>query len=177
LWNGIQTFLLSDASRLSREAHEKAMMASQQRSLDAALFVQFARDYYSGRTELAQFFLDRARPELREAIKAWVATKPAKDPNAPSTPFAMPQYRVPAEAQDVNLSAQSSVAHDKAQTANLTSDTYSLLGVLFTASLFLAGLVSGIDDRKARQVLLILSISAMVIATVVIVKLPLAHRG
>src|SRR5262252_9050613 len=78
LWNGIQTFLLSDASRLSREAHEKAMMASQQRSLDAALFVQFARDYYSGKTDFAQFFLERSRPELREAIKAWVATKPAK---------------------------------------------------------------------------------------------------
>ncbi len=177
LWDGIQTFLLMDAAGLSRESNEKAMIASQQRALDAALFVEYSRDFYEGKTRLAEFFLTRSRPELRQAIQAWMATQPAKNPNAPPTPFLMPQYRLAADEEARELDSKSNAAYDRARKANLNTDTFSLLGVLFTASLFLAGLVSGFADRRTRRAILILSFSVLLTATVVLMSLPIAHRG
>src|SRR5262249_56866206 len=99
VWDGIQTFLLMDAATFSRQANEKATEANQQRAVDAEVFIQFLRDYVSGKPELGQFFLARARPEFRQAIEAWRATQPGTNPNAPATPFVMPQYRLPGEAE------------------------------------------------------------------------------
>ena len=45
-------------------------------------------------TELADFYFKRFREEFRPAVDAWVATRPLKNPNAPLTPFAMPQYKL-----------------------------------------------------------------------------------
>jgi hypothetical protein len=177
LWDGIQIFLLQDAAALSRDSSKKAMMASQQRALDAALFVQFAREYYSGKRELAEFFIQRARPEFRQAIQAWVATQPAENPNAPATPFVMPQYQVPAEAEATELGNKYTVTYDQARKANLNSDTYALLGVLFTASLFLAGLVAGFEDKRTRRTMMLFSLAALLIATVELIRLPVAHPG
>jgi hypothetical protein len=177
LWDGIQIFLLTDAAAFSRQANEKTAEANQQRAVDAEVFIQFARDYISGKTELADFFLARARPELRQAVEAWQATKPATNPNAPSTPFAMPQYRLPAEAEARALSAKSSGAYNQAKAALLHSDRYALLGVLFTASLFLAGLVSGFDDKRTRRAVLLLSLVALLTAAANMLRLPFAHAG
>lgn len=177
LWDGIQTFLLMDASAFSRESNEKATIGSQQRALDAAVFIQFARDYYYGKRELGEFFLARARPEFRQAIEAWMATKPGENPNAPTTPFAMPQYHVRADDEALELSAKSTAAYNEARHANLDSDNYALLGVLFTAALFLAGLVSGFEDKRTRRALLTLSLAVLAIAAVGMLRLPVAHPG
>src|SRR5262245_49632108 len=69
LWNGVQTFLLMDAATHSRAADEKRLTSNQLRTLEASLFVEFARDLYEGKTELSNFLLARMRPELREAVR------------------------------------------------------------------------------------------------------------
>jgi len=177
LWDGIQTFLLMDAASQSRDADEKALTANGQRAVDGALFVEYARDLYEGRGLLAEFFLARMRPELQQAIQAWMATQPLKNPNAPATPFVMPQYRLRVDDEARESAAKSDATYEQARKANLTSDTYMLLGVLFTASLFLAGLIAGFSEKTMRRMVLILSFAALLMAAVVMVGLPIAHRG
>jgi hypothetical protein len=177
LWNGVQTFRLMDAAGFSREAEQHSTAANQLRGLEAALFVEYARDLYDGKTAMSDFILARMRPELREAVKAWVATRPLVNPQSPSSPLVMPQYRARVEDEVRDLQAKSSAAYDQAQKANRTSDTYTLLGVLFTAALFLAGLVSGFDDKLARRLVLILSVTTLLVATVIMLRLPVAHIG
>jgi hypothetical protein len=176
LWNGIQTFHLADAFTLARQADLKSTTANQIRALDAALFLEYTRELQQN-TKGSQFLLARMRPELREAIKAWSATQPLKNPNAPTTPFVMPQYRVKPEGEAQQLSARSTDSRQAAQTANMNSDTYSLLTVLYTAALFLSGLVSGFEDRRVRQIVLAFSMIMIVIATLFLLRLPMAHRG
>lgn len=175
LWNGKQLFRLTDAAALSRAADEKAITANQLRSVEASLFVEYARDLYEGRTELSDFFLARMRPEMREAIQAWVATRPIKNPHAPSTPFVMPQYRVQIDDQARELDAKSSATYEQAHKANRTSDTYTLLSVLYTSALFLAGLISGFEQKLMRRMVLALSFSVLLVALAITVQQPITH--
>jgi hypothetical protein len=177
VWDGIQIFLLTDAAAFSRQANEKATEANQQRAVDAEVFIQFLRDYISGKPQLGEFFLARARPEFRQAIEAWKATQPVGNPNAPATPFVMPQYRVPGEAEARELNAKSGAAYNRARAVKLDADQYALLGVLFTTSLFLAGLVSGFDDQRTRRAILLLSLVVLLTAAAGMLRLPVAHPG
>jgi hypothetical protein len=177
LWEGIQTFKLTDAAAFSRDADESAIRATQQRAVDAALFVEYARDMYDGKTELSAFILARMRPELQKAIQAWALTRPRENANAPSSPFVMPEYQVKADADAAELNARSTSAHDEAQKANKTGDTYTLLTVLYATVLFLAGLVSTIDERRARLVTLIMGGVVFMAASLVLLHLPVAQIG
>lgn len=177
LWEGIQTFKLTDAAAFSRDADESAIRATQQRAVDASLFVEYARDIHDGKTEMSAFILARMRPELQKATKAWMLTRPIKNPNAPSSPFVMPEYQVKADAEAAELNARSTSAHDEAQKANKTGDTYTLLTVLYATVLFLAGLVSTIDEGRARLVTLIMGGVTFIAASLVLLHLPVAQIG
>lgn len=177
LWNGIQTFHLVDSAKFSRDANEKAMTAAAQKNLDAALFVQYAKDLSDKNSQRADFFLERMRPELQSAVKAWVALHPITNQAAPPTPFSMPQYHLKTEADAEDLTLKARTAHDQAQSANVNSDTYALLTVLHASALFLAGLVSTIDERRTRLITLIMCVVVFVGATIVLFHLPMAKIG
>ena len=177
LWNGIQIFKLNDAAAFSREADEKTTQAGQQRNLDIALFVQSARDLFEGKHRQVDFVLARMRPEFRQAVEAWLATEPQTNPNAPSTPFVMPQYRQPLVDQSAEFEKKSATLYNDAQYANRTSDKYTLIGVIYTSALFLSGLISGFDQKQVRRVLLVLSLSMLVLALVIMLVQPIARPG
>lgn len=177
LWDGIQTFHLVDSAEFSRDANERAMRATAQKNLDAALFVEYAKDLSDDKMQRADFFLERMRPELQSAVKAWIALHPMKNQTAPLTPFTMPQYRLKVEAGVADLSLKAKTAHDQAQSANVASDTYTLLTVLHASGLFLAGLVSLIDERRTRLITLCMSVVIFTGATIVLLHLPMAKIG
>jgi hypothetical protein len=177
LWNGVQTFHLMDAAALSRAADKKTLAASQLRTLEASLFVEYARDLHEGRIDLSDFLLARMPPELQRAIKAWIATQPMKNPQAPSTPFVMPEYRVAAEDEARELRTKSDATYDEAQKANRTSDAYTMTSVLYTASLFLAGLISAFNEKMVQRTSLVLSSVMLILALVIMVGLPVARPG
>jgi hypothetical protein len=177
LWEGIQTFKLMDSAGFSRDANEMQIRGTQQRAVDGSLFIEYLRDKVEGKTHLANFIFARMRPELQNAIKVWLLTRPLENPNAPSSPFVMPEYQVKADAEVADLNARALSAHDKAQEANKTSDTYTLLTVLYATALFLAGLVSTVDERRARLTTLIMGGVVFAIASAALLRLPVAQIG
>src|SRR5262245_24420661 len=74
LWNGIQTFRLADATKASRMSSQDTLLANQQRNLDAASFMEYARAISDHNAQLANFLHDRLRPEFRPVMDAWLAT-------------------------------------------------------------------------------------------------------
>lgn len=177
LWNGIQIFHLNDAAKLSRDADEKTTVAGQQRGLDTALFVLCARDFFEGKRLQVEFILRRMRPDFRQAVEAWMATEPRTNPDAPSTPFAMPQYHQWLADEARELEKRSGEVYSQARYANSASDTYTLIGVLYTSALFLAGLISAFDQKQVRRILLALSFSILVLAMTIMGGQPVAHHG
>ena len=80
------------------ESTRAANVANRQAQIDVALFTQWVDAYARDETELADFYRKRFRTEFRPAFEAWIATRPRTNPNAPLSPFAMPQYKLAATA-------------------------------------------------------------------------------
>ena len=74
------------------ESTRAANVANRQGQVDVALFTQWVDAYAREEDELSAFYRKRFRPEFVPAFDAWVATRPRKNPDAPLSPFAMPEY-------------------------------------------------------------------------------------
>jgi hypothetical protein len=139
-WSGVQANDYSGASAARIESTRAATEAGQETQVDVLTFTQWVDAYAKGETRLANFYYDRFRPEFKPAVEAWVATRPLRTPNAPSSPFVMPQYRLATKAEAAARLAKAETTAAEAREANQRSDNYVLAVVLFAASLFFAGI-------------------------------------
>ncbi len=119
-----------------------------------ATFTQWVDAYALERTELADFYFKRFRPEFKPAVDAWVATGPLKNANAPLTPFAMPQYRLAAREEADRLETDAEAFATSARAYIQRSTNYVLAVVLFATALFFAGMGARVPSRRLRVVLL-----------------------
>ena len=112
-WHGEQAKAQSASIAARVESTRAANVANRQAQIDVALFTQWVDAYARDETELAAFYRKRFRPEFKPAFDAWVATKPRKNPDAPLSPFAMPQYKLAANAQADRLEAQAAASSQR----------------------------------------------------------------
>ena len=97
------------------------------------------------RQDLAEFYSTRFRPEFRPAFDAWLATDPQCNVEAPSSPFAMPEYKVSSLVESDALEEEAAQTFEQGQVANERADAYVLKAVLLASVLFFAGIASGFD--------------------------------
>jgi hypothetical protein len=153
-WNGEQTKASSRTNAIRIDAARAQGLAEAQTQVDVATFTQWVDAYARRETELADFYFKRFRNEFRPAVDAWLATRPLRNPNAPLTPFAMPEYRLASAAEadrlDVEAEASSATVRRNIQRAS----NYVLGVVLFSVSLFFAGMSTKLSDARLRKVTL-----------------------
>jgi hypothetical protein len=136
------------------ESTRAADVANRQAQIDIALFTQWVDAYARDETELADFYRKRFREEFQPAFRAWVATRPRRNPDAPLSPFAMPQYKLAATAKSDKLEAQATAASERVGIFIQRADNYSLAVVLFAASLFFAGISTRLQSSRPRLTVL-----------------------
>jgi hypothetical protein len=139
-WSGEQSISFAQASANRTESVRASTLAGQQTQIDVAVFSSFVDAYAAGDTKLAEFYRQRARDEFKPALEAWIATRPVKNPDAPATPFAMPEYQLAARAEADRYTAAAEASTQMALDDNQRSDNYVLLAVLFASVLLFAGL-------------------------------------
>ncbi len=153
-WRGDQTIDFSKATAARIQSSEASTRAGQLTQIDIATFIQWVDAYVTGNNKLAQFYEQRFRPEFRPAFDAWIATNPRTNPDAPLTPFAMPQYKVSEAEEAARLNVEAGIHSDAAGNSNQRSNNYVLAVVLFAASLFFAGISTKLTRLPQREVLL-----------------------
>jgi hypothetical protein len=153
-WNGEQAKAFSRAAAARVESAKAADLANSQSQVDVATFIQWVDSYALDRKELADFYFARFREEFKPAVDAWVATKPLQNDDAPLTPFAMPEYRVAAQAEAQRLEADAEELSATARENVQRATNYVLCVVLFAAVLFFAGISTRLRTRALRRVLL-----------------------
>jgi hypothetical protein len=153
-WHGQQAKAQSGSIAARVESTRAASVANRQIQVDVALFTQWIDAYARDETELEAFYRKRFRDEFRPAFDAWVATKPRTNPDAPLSPFAMPQYKLAANAQAEQLEAKAAGLSKDVAVYIQRADDYVLAVVLFAASLFFAGISTRLHSRDARVGLL-----------------------
>ena len=165
-------FSRANAARI--ESTRASSRADAETQVDVATFTQWVNAYAQDETELADFYYKRFRPEFEPAVEAWVATRPLQNPDAPLTPFAMPEYQVAARAEAAALEAEAEEWSARAR-ANVQRATNFVLGVvLFASALFFAGMSSKLATPRIQLILLGLGVAVFVLGVVWLATLPLS---
>jgi len=155
-WRGEQAVSTSRATAARIESSEAATHAGQLTQVDIATFVQWTDAHLTGDAGLATFYRRRFRPEFVPAFDAWIAAKPFTNPDAPLTPFTMPEYRVSQSTLSSELNAQAGEHSNDAEAANQRADDYVLAVVLLASALFFAGISTKLHEERQREALLAL---------------------
>ena len=100
-------------------------VANRRTQIDVATFIQWVDAYARGRRELADFYrsasgTSSSRPSRRGSRRS------RSEPDAPLTPFAMPQYRLAATAEAERLEAQAAAASEDVKVNIQRADNYVL---------------------------------------------------
>jgi hypothetical protein len=153
-WNGEQTKASARTNAIRIDAARAQGLAQAQKEVDVATFIQWIDAYAKRETELLAFYERRFREEFQPAFKAWLATKPLTNEDAPLTPFVMPQYRLAAEQEAAQLDADAEVSAAVVRTNIQRASNYVLGVVLFSVALFFAGMSTKLTQPRFRVVLL-----------------------
>ena len=155
-WNGEQAKASGTTNAIRIDAARAQGLSQAQTQVDVATFTQWVDAYAHEDTQLADFYFKRFRTEFRPAVEAWLATMPLKNPNAPLTPFAMPQYRLAATAEARRLDAAAELSAATVRRNIQRASNYILGVVLFSVSLFFAGMSTKLSDARLRTITLAL---------------------
>ncbi|MDF2750594.1 MAG: hypothetical protein K0T00_1770 [Gaiellaceae bacterium] len=155
-WNGEQAKAAGRTNAIRVEAARAQGLSQAQTQVDVATFVQWVDAYALEQTELADFYFKRFRAELKPAVDAWIATKPLQNPDAPLTPFAMPEYKLAAAAEAERLDAEAALSAATVNRNIQRASNYILGVVLFSVSLFFAGMGTKLSDVRLRTITLAL---------------------
>jgi hypothetical protein len=157
-WNGEQAATAGRVNAARIDASTASGLADAQTQVDVATFTQWVDSYAREETELADFYKRRFRAEFAPAVNAWIATRPLKNPDAPLTPFAMPQYRLAARDEAARLDARAEALAAQVRADIQRSTNYVLAVVLFAATLFFAGMSAKLPSPRLRLALLIMGL-------------------
>ena len=153
-WRGEQAVNTSKATAARIQSSEASTRAGQLTQVDIATFIQWVDADVKGDEKLAQFYRKRFREEFRPAFAAWLAAEPKTNPDAPLTPFAMPQYRLATANEAERLNTLAGAHSNAAGQANQRADDDILAVVLFATALFFAGISTKLHALRHREILL-----------------------
>lgn len=161
-WGGVQSTSYSQAGALRTESTRSSTQAGQLAQVDIGLFTNWINAYATGNTELTEFYEKRFRPEFLPAFEAWIETHPATNPDAPPSPFSMPEYKLEKAIEAERLEEEAGNTFDTGVEANQTSDNYILNTVILAGVLFLGGITSRFKAMSARWVIIVFSLLILV---------------
>lgn len=171
-WDTRSSDLLTQSLELQVQGQAAAQEGLQIRTFDGVAF-DAAFDAYVAKDRPAfRLAIRRLRPEYQKAFDAWLATKPATNPNAPADPSKMPQYRIPQEIRGRALAAKAKASFRQAVDAGNTSDKYVRITVILATVLFLIGISGHFPVRIARYALIGIGTVLILYSVVALAGLP-----
>jgi hypothetical protein len=171
LWDGIQSSNYTQASAARTQASLKHTEANQFRLADLSVFENYIDATIDGDDQVADFYRQRFRDDFVPAFDAWTALDPINNPDAPPSPFAMPEYSLPQEEAN-ELTARAEQKFQDGEDANTYSDIYTASTLFFAAALFFAAISERFEYRRARLALLGLAGVGLVSGFAIIVTQP-----
>jgi len=176
LWSGVQTFRLAAANNASREYSAASLAALQTRAIDASMGISWMQAKNEGNERQEKFLFDRFRPEMKQAVEAWLKTDPFHNPAAPLGPLKMAAYVQPELAEAKRQDELSARAYAAAVQANENSDAYVLLTVLFASVLFFGGIAGTLDSRRLRVSILTIALALFSVTVVYLGTMPICRE-
>ena len=174
-WSTESSVSLAKASAAAPRPTARTLEALQLRTLDSVSFNAWFSAFVSGQQTMSERLAEkRLRPGYRPAFYAWLATDPAKNPNAPPGPSYMPQYVIPQEtASKAKYDKQAEAATSPWDPqAGATGDKYVRDTVFLASVLFLVGISGHFPVRGGRYGLILIGTLILVFSVVQLTRLP-----
>jgi hypothetical protein len=173
LWSSEQAEDYVRGSSLRAQSNAALILGTTEVSYDATSFALSVIEYYSGDEDAVEFFETRLfRDEFKPALDAWLATDPLNNPDAPKTPFDVPEFANANFAEWQTLAAQAEQEINDGNTANRNADNYILATVMFAAVLFFTGIVMKLRHDGLRVASLAMALAALIFASGYMLTLP-----
>jgi hypothetical protein len=171
-WGTESSLKLAKASTIRAKASRAYQLGYSTRAQDASNFNAWFSAYLAGNRDAERVAENRFRPNYDVAFRAWLATKPFTNPNAPKGPQYMPQYRPLGVELARQLDAHADVYYAEGQHAAQTGDKYIRVTVILASVLFIVGISSHFPLRGIRIGLVCLGAALLIFAAVEILQLP-----
>jgi hypothetical protein len=171
-WSGVQTVKFEAANSARLESIRMSNTALQLVTIDVGVFMEYISAYDSGDAFLMDFIYERFRPEMRAAADAWLAADPWSNPDAPRTPFELPQYESAAQGASERFLEQANGFMNEAVLANQRSDNYILLTVIFASVLFFAGTSTELKPVYMRRTLIAFAVVVFMASLLLVLSYP-----
>lgn len=153
-WGGEMSIAFSRASTARIEAARHESQANAARNFDLVVFGVYVQAVAEGDAVLREFVETRFTDHFAVAFDAWIAMSPLNDPDAPNSPFALPEYRPPGAAEAADADARADARFAQAQEDNQRGDDYTLLTVLFALVLFFTAVSQRLRSPRLTWVVL-----------------------
>jgi hypothetical protein len=171
-WHTRSSLELAKASATRTKANRSFQGALIFRAQDAADFNAWFSAHLDGDEAGERGAEKRFRPEYDAAFRAWLATRPFTNPNAPKGPQYMPQYRPTGAAEAKRLDREADENYAQAQQAASTGNKYIRVTVVLASVLFIVGISSNFPVRRVRIGLIAVGAILLVFAAIQILQLP-----
>ena len=157
-WSRIQAITGNAVVAKLLESTRVSTQGGQDSLVDVITFTSWLEAVSTENQPLADFYRSRFREEFKPAFEAWVGLEPLKNPEAPSSPFAMAEY-APARRQAANdLQEEAGELQQKVREA-ADNAAYYMRNTLFLAlALFLVGISRNFSVAKVRLALQVLAV-------------------
>lgn len=172
LWNGDHARGKARVTTATIRSARDSNLAVQRTTLDVQLFVQWAAAVNARDTAMAEFLFARFPDRLRVATAAWRATEPLTNPEAPRTPFDMPEYLVPEREEARRWEGIASQESDAAEQASATANRYLLFTIIFASVLFFAGISGKFRSQSIDLTVLVLGALTLFVGVTVMLLSP-----
>lgn len=154
-WSGEQANNYAESAALRAESGRHGTIASRQIQIDVQTFIAWVDAKAQGDDPLADFYVERFRPEFLPAFTAWRLQPGVDSEHLPEgTPFDQPEYVNAEQALADKSFAQADEALAEAQRDNQISDNFVLTAVLFASVLFFAGIAARFRPQWIRWAML-----------------------
>ena len=177
----------AEATRLRIDAAEASDRAAAFNEIDTNIWVEWVRavlsELQSGDTRAlapdgsytpidgtqSTFYYYTFRDEILPAVEAWLDTMPFEDPNAPASPFVLPEYELAPDQKADQLSDRGFDVAARSASQSGDAHNYVFLGVVSASALALAGLAMKLQSERVRAWMI--GLSAVIIVGVFAVAL------
>ena len=171
-WGTESSLKLAKANAERNLASRAELQGLSTKNFDGLTFNAWFSAYLSGNQAGMAVAERRFRPQFDTAFKAWIATDPLTNPNAPKGPTYMPEYVQPGLAETNALDAEATALYAEGVAAGGHSDDYVRTTVFLATVLFLVGISGHFRVRSARIGLIAVGGVILVTSIVFLIDLP-----
>ena len=173
-WSGLMTISFAKSNTARTQSTKAQTAGGQLIQVDVGLFLEYVNAaVVTENEELADFVKEKwFSDELDAATDAWLATDPINNPDAPKSPFNMPEYQSRSIELSQSYNALAESYREDALNDNQRSDNYVLLAVLFASVLFFAGMCTKFKQRWLEITMLMFAILILFIGAGILLTFP-----